>query len=544
MIKYSILTNSNDDLYIDYNFLPIRLSVHNPKIVPKKQAILQVCDRVLWKRPKDLFRSNNYVLFEAINPHIVHQGGLADCYYLSCVTSLSKWPGRIRKLFNEETKSSTGCYIMYGYINGIKRTFIIDDYLLLDPQTKSAAFVQPNNKELWVLLLEKLWAKINGSFTNIEYGEEIESLSFLTGAPIDCYMHNNFSGKYEELWNRILTADKNQYVLAGSTKQTPHEDTYKKIGLASFHVYSILQAVSFTDHNGKEIKLLVMRDPWHMTDWKGEYSKCANLKNELRIRDSYYADPHCFTMTFNDYLKYFKETTICYYDDSYLHSGIELDMCDFASTSFELTKPFNGYLMLNQYNPRIFRLKIPSYNYVPVFIIIGKVMGDNTIKYVTSMMLKEQTTYIKVTLSPGKYVTFSGTDCDIPYPSLYGVTFYGDISFTLNPVVWDWRVLINIVTDYVEKNREKWKKLAEGLYHYAEMSFELGFGISLIKYEQTEGKICYKENMKCIGLKRVYPRIKGELKIYLEKGGTLISIYLFSSTKNYSYNYQYKFTYL
>eukprot|EP00826_Nyctotherus_ovalis_P061428 TRINITY_DN8740_c0_g1_i20.p1 TRINITY_DN8740_c0_g1~~TRINITY_DN8740_c0_g1_i20.p1 ORF type:complete len:288 (+),score=55.51 TRINITY_DN8740_c0_g1_i20:484-1347(+) len=285
-----------------------------------------------------------------------------------------------------------------------------------------------------------------------------------------------------------------------------------------------------------------MRDPWHMTNWKGEYSNCSNLKCELRVRDSYYKDPHCFTMTFSDYLKYFKETTICRYQDSYVHSGIELDMCDFTSTSFELTKPFNGYLLLGQYSPRMIRLKIPSYHCVPVFIIIGKVMSDKTVKYVASMVLKRHTNYTKLSLSPGKYVTFSGTDWDILYPSLYGVTFYGDTNLSLNPVVWDWKVLANVVVDYAERSRERWKKLAEGLYHYAEMSFELGFGLSLTKYEQVDGKISYEENMKCVGLKRLYPRVKRELKVYLEKGSTLISIYIFSSTKSYSYNYQYKFT--
>lgn len=37
--------------------------------------------------------------------------------------------------------------------------------------------------EIWVLLLEKAWAKLNGNYENIERGYNSEALRDLTGAP-------------------------------------------------------------------------------------------------------------------------------------------------------------------------------------------------------------------------------------------------------------------------------------------------------------------------------------------------------------------------
>ena len=44
-------------------------------------------------------------------------------------------------------------------------------------------FSSAHGSEIWVLLLEKAWAKIYGSYENIEAGYTREALYALTGAP-------------------------------------------------------------------------------------------------------------------------------------------------------------------------------------------------------------------------------------------------------------------------------------------------------------------------------------------------------------------------
>lgn len=47
-------------------------------------------------------------------------------------------------------------------------TVVLDDYIVTKSGTP--AFTKSNGSELWVLLLEKAWAKIHGSFHRIVSG--------------------------------------------------------------------------------------------------------------------------------------------------------------------------------------------------------------------------------------------------------------------------------------------------------------------------------------------------------------------------------------
>ncbi len=46
------------------------------------------------------------------------------------------------------------------------------------------AFTKGNQKELWVILLEKAWAKIYSNYKRIEVGFIEQGLHDLTGAPV------------------------------------------------------------------------------------------------------------------------------------------------------------------------------------------------------------------------------------------------------------------------------------------------------------------------------------------------------------------------
>ena len=45
------------------------------------------------------------------------------------------------------------------------------------------AFARANGQEIWVILLEKMWAKLHGCYDRIAGGREYETIRDLTGAP-------------------------------------------------------------------------------------------------------------------------------------------------------------------------------------------------------------------------------------------------------------------------------------------------------------------------------------------------------------------------
>jgi calpain-15 len=46
---------------------------------------------------------------------------------------------------------------------------------------------------MWVMLIEKAWAKVNGSYENTITGLPVDALRSLTGAPTEYMNHDFFS---------------------------------------------------------------------------------------------------------------------------------------------------------------------------------------------------------------------------------------------------------------------------------------------------------------------------------------------------------------
>ena len=71
---------------------------------------------------------------------------------------------------------------------GVPTEMLLDDYIPVYKSTNRPVFCKANGNEVWVMLLEKAWAKIKGSFGDINSGSPHEVLNSFSIAP--CY---NFS---------------------------------------------------------------------------------------------------------------------------------------------------------------------------------------------------------------------------------------------------------------------------------------------------------------------------------------------------------------
>jgi len=84
---------------------------------------------------------------------------------LSSISSLAEFPERVKSIFLTQEVNEAGCYALRFYVNGEIETVVVDDYFPYNTHSNNWAFSRSNTEhEIWVLLLEKAWAKMFGSY--------------------------------------------------------------------------------------------------------------------------------------------------------------------------------------------------------------------------------------------------------------------------------------------------------------------------------------------------------------------------------------------
>ena len=74
----------------------------------------------------------------------------------------------INQLFLTKEITSVGCYAVKFVWKGTWREIIIDDYFPC--RNNQPIFSKSLDNELWVLILEKAWAKLHGNYCQIDGG--------------------------------------------------------------------------------------------------------------------------------------------------------------------------------------------------------------------------------------------------------------------------------------------------------------------------------------------------------------------------------------
>lgn len=104
-----------------------------------------------------------------LEPKDIIQGGFGDCYFLSAVAAIVQdYPELVYRLFILE-KNPSHIFGVKLFIDGAWNTIPLDGCF---PMNHYNAFcgAQPHHGEIWVMLLEKAWAKVYKSYENIHSG--------------------------------------------------------------------------------------------------------------------------------------------------------------------------------------------------------------------------------------------------------------------------------------------------------------------------------------------------------------------------------------
>jgi len=356
---------------------------------------------LIWHRPTQIFKDAKFKIFDKMDLEDIHQGVLGNCYFLSSLSAIAENHERLAKLVLNKEVPKNGCYAIKVYIQGKEKTVVIDD---LFPVFKNRNFAMAYSGpgEIWVQLFEKLWAKLNLSYTMTIAGLPSEALSTLTEAPVITYIHK----KYEpsELCDILKKCDDENYIICTTTSG----NAGREVGLVSSHAYTVISVYDFDDN-----KLLKIRNPWGGGfEWNGDFGDKSNkwtkeIKQKVNFQD---ADDGIFYMTFQDFLKYFPYTFVCkYYDGwSYKYKKIIQTNSDrMIALKFKVDKKTKAIIGLHQKQERFYN-KVKNYKPVYCKLFLIKYHNHNY-EYICSNEGSIDKIYLDLeeTLEPGDYYVFA-----------------------------------------------------------------------------------------------------------------------------------------
>ena len=363
-------------------------------------------DKVVWKRPEEIEIMKNFVLKNEISPDDILQGRLGDCYFLCALSSLAEHPDLILRLFDWDLRVDNGIYSVWLNLNGQWRNYVVDDWFpcYLNRQMKTElAFSRTEQMELWVCVLEKVYAKAYGSYWDIVGGDPAVALRDLTGAPYD---RIDDWDNLDASWEKIVTADKNKNVLTCFTRSGKTVEEKNSLGIVQGHAYSILDVQEVIDSRGRRARLLQIRNPWGQFEWKGDFSDNSPLwtneyKTKLKVRE---IDDGVFWIKLEDFIKYYQEVCALKVNPLCFSNHAHISMKNGVNRSVVRLVVPNDVAMNISVDAVDSRLvDDPKYSYPLVRLTLARI-NNNDLEYVTSLFSGEKTLFLDFSAKKGEYI--------------------------------------------------------------------------------------------------------------------------------------------
>ena len=391
-----------------------------------------------WSRVEDILNSKNYQVFEdGISPDDIIQGSIGDCYFLSAVGSLCKFTHYIDRLFLTKERTKEHLYGVYIFLNGTWKLVIIDDYLpYTGKKFKKFAFSSSGGKELWVALLEKAWAKINGNYAKIGCGgSPTEIFDVLTEAYTEQVQISPYYKDY--LWETMINAEKKGYIMTAGTSADIANLNLDEVGLSPGHAYTVLGVMEID--TGKEVEKVVrLRNPYGNGEFNGDWSDYSN-KWTPELKKKYnlvIKDDGDFYMAFDDFLNYYITLGVCKLHPGYKTTTLKMKnptKCQITRVTVDKGE-VHSFLQIYQKNPRV-PLKDGS---KPKLVYNFLMLVDENFNYIYSISNSGMHNGIEQVLKEGTYYLIS--DVNYRYSKKnnknfsYVITCYSQIPLNLENV--------------------------------------------------------------------------------------------------------------
>ncbi|XP_041809113.1 calpain-1 catalytic subunit-like isoform X2 [Chelmon rostratus] len=288
-------------------FPPDRKSIGKGVLNPADLA------KVVWLRPSKLVPTP-FLQVDGISRFDFGQGIIGNCWFLASIGALTFQKHIFQQVVPlEQTFQEEYCGLFHFRFWRFGRwvDVVIDDKL----PTINGRLIFVHSKdptEFWPALLEKAYAKVCGSYADMNAGTPAEALVDFTGGVHICIP---LSDPPSNLWELMYRAAKSRSLMGCGTPQgETSENTVLPNGLVQGHAYTVT-GIKQVMSQGQLVNLVRLWNPWGAGEWKGDWSDQSVMWQTVSPDDREMClsvrDDGEFWMTQEDFCKFYSDLDIC-----------------------------------------------------------------------------------------------------------------------------------------------------------------------------------------------------------------------------------------
>ncbi|XP_060918647.1 LOW QUALITY PROTEIN: calpain-1 catalytic subunit-like [Labrus mixtus] len=293
--------------FVDDMFPPDRNSIGEGLLSSTDMA------RVVWLRPGKLVPNPSFTV-DGVSRFDFGQGLVGNCWFLASIGALTFQTHifeQVVPLQQRYEEDYCGLFHFKFWRFGRWVDVVIDDKLpTIDGRLIFVHSTDPT--EFWPALLEKAYAKVCGSYADMNAGTPAEAMVDFTGGVHVCVQ---LQTPPPNLWELMCRAGQSKSLMGCGTPQgKTSENTVLPNGLVQGHAYTVT-GVKQVMSQGTPVNLVRVWNPWGQGEWKGDWSDKSPFWQTVSPEDREMclsvADDGEFWMTLEDFCRFYSDLDIC-----------------------------------------------------------------------------------------------------------------------------------------------------------------------------------------------------------------------------------------